>query len=733
MENAKEELRPEDFFLIEERTDITKPLISKIVELLEEMKLPEVVNKQAINTIPRSASSHVHITHESVGMSESDAKIFRIDILETNLRKFISGVQNHVAEVQNMEALTLNKEKPQVQKFSPKLTRRIHKASYLTVQLDSLLKRLELALPVLVDCAKTRGIIEGLNGYRSCILVVQRIMEKIDSTLDICPILPKNKTMMGSFWSTTKWRNSLQVLTDQLRTNITIIEKIVEHSSQIKDLFLTQETTSSFAVFDEENEFFKLLTVLPTECFFGIHFGTHYPPNVQKILRMIMLASAAFSTANKVSSSWIVKGPLSLIYGAYYNASSKDAAIKFVSNHNRANIQELKEFWNLTELPSFEMGVSLVTPGSLDMNYKLTIPPVFFEVETEDKKTIMIEPPKLLPSMKKPETMDIHLPVKVRLISMKKFTVDLRDVSKSWKESYESQQKRNDLVLRVRSFSFSGRANMRESMEKLQLKQEETKKEKEILSPYLIIHYHGGGFVAHTASSHMNYLKDWARDTNAPIFSVEYRLAPEFPFPIPFEESYYAYMWAVKNCRKLGSTGEKIILVGDSAGGNLAAAVTVKAIMDKTRIPDGLILIYPALYMHFVPSPARTLSVMDPMLPTPSLKECFKAYQQGGVDPIHNMFFSPASASDEVLQKFPQNTYVMCGTLDPLLDDSIFFCKRMAELKKKITLKLYDSFPHGFLNLAAFPTYGKELSVGVNQASTWMKAIFSSRSLQELD
>jgi hormone-sensitive lipase len=76
----------------------------------------------------------------------------------------------------------------------------------------------------------------------------------------------------------------------------------------------------------------------------------------------------------------------------------------------------------------------------------------------------------------------------------------------------------------------------------------------------------------------LSYLKQWAKDTGAVIFSVDYRLAPEYPFPIAFQECYFAYTWALANCHKLGTTAEKVIVIGDSAGGNLAAAITVMAI-----------------------------------------------------------------------------------------------------------------------------------------------------------
>lgn len=71
----------------------------------------------------------------------------------------------------------------------------------------------------------------------------------------------------------------------------------------------------------------------------------------------------------------------------------------------------------------------------------------------------------------------------------------------------------------------------------------------------LIIHCHGGGFVAQSSKSHEPYLRQWAKETGVPILSIDYSLAPEAPFPRALEEVTYAYAWALKNYNLLGCTG----------------------------------------------------------------------------------------------------------------------------------------------------------------------------------
>lgn len=72
----------------------------------------------------------------------------------------------------------------------------------------------------------------------------------------------------------------------------------------------------------------------------------------------------------------------------------------------------------------------------------------------------------------------------------------------------------------------------------------------------LLIHCHGGGFVAQSSRSHECYLRDWAKQLKVPILSIDYSLAPEAPYPRALEETLFAYCWALKNYTHLGSTGK---------------------------------------------------------------------------------------------------------------------------------------------------------------------------------
>lgn len=175
------------------------------------------------------------------------------------------------------------------------------------------------------------------------------------------------------------------------------------------------------------------------------------------------------------------------------------------------------------------------------------------------------------------------------------------------------------------------------------------------MSKHLIIHCHGGGFVAQSSNSHLVYLKHWARGLGVPILSVDYSLAPEAPYPRydnhfmstilmnsadelifchrAVHEVFYAYVWCLKNAHLLGSTAERIVVVGDSAGGLLLSGVLLLCIELGIRVPDGALLVYTPFLMEPAITPARLLSLADPLIPYPALAACMGAYLGKTFDP----------------------------------------------------------------------------------------------------
>ena len=153
-------------------------------------------------------------------------------------------------------------------------------------------------------------------------------------------------------------------------------------------------------------------------------------------------------------------------------------------------------------------------------------------------------------------------------------------------------------------------------------------------SDALVLHIHGGGFVSQSSKSHEIYLRSWAKFLNVPIVSIDYSLAPEYPFPTAVDECFYCYCWILSNLEKLGcKKSARICVTGDSAGGNLVIALSLRCIQTNVRKPDGLVPIYPAVFPQYALSPSRVMSIMDCLLAVGILDQCLLAYL-GVSDPL---------------------------------------------------------------------------------------------------
>ncbi|XP_076350342.1 hormone-sensitive lipase isoform X2 [Tachypleus tridentatus] len=201
----------------------------------------------------------------------------------------------------------------------------------------------------------------------------------------------------------------------------------------------------------------------------------------------------------------------------------------------------------------------------------------------------------------------------------------------------------------------------------------------------LLIHCHGGGFIAQSPEAHEIYLRDWAKDLDIPILSIDYSLAPGAPFPRAIEEVLLVYAWVLKNSKRLGSTGEHICLAGDSAGGNLMMGLTLKAIDYGIRIPDGVFCAYTPMMLDMIPSPSRLLCCMDPLLPLGFMLSCLDAY--AGIDRIDDDEYSDEEKEDEGKK----------SGISGFFDSGISLIKDLEQMEVEGTTPPLDSGSHSIL------------------------------------
>eukprot|EP00658_Telonema_sp_P-2_P025836 TRINITY_DN20410_c0_g1_i2.p1 TRINITY_DN20410_c0_g1~~TRINITY_DN20410_c0_g1_i2.p1 ORF type:complete len:307 (-),score=62.55 TRINITY_DN20410_c0_g1_i2:89-907(-) len=223
--------------------------------------------------------------------------------------------------------------------------------------------------------------------------------------------------------------------------------------------------------------------------------------------------------------------------------------------------------------------------------------------------------------------------------------------------------------------------------------------------------------------SHEVYLRTWAADLEqAVIISVDYATAPEAQYPVASDNVLDVYRWCIANESKIGWGGDSLVMVGDSAGANLAASACVQLAREQTtRSPAGLVLVYPALYLGRKLSPSRLLSMWDPMLPKNMLETCVEAYLPPTADPDTDPRVSPLVAENEILCNFPWTHCVAAGC-DPLIDDSSTFVHRLNQAGARASLQVMEGLPHGFLHFGLLSTPCRDaISQTAQQMSMMLK------------
>lgn len=214
----------------------------------------------------------------------------------------------------------------------------------------------------------------------------------------------------------------------------------------------------------------------------------------------------------------------------------------------------------------------------------------------------------------------------------------------------------------------------------------------------IIIHAHGGGFIAMSSFAHQPYTRIWANNLDAIIFSIDYRLSPKHPFPSALDDIWQCYNWIIKfSSEHLGISPSEIVLVGDSAGGNLITSFTLKLIESGSKLPDGLLMIYPSLGKHpeyF--SMSSFIALHEKILPFPLSSVIQKSYLANS-DYGKNYLASPVLAPIELLSNFPPSI-LMITERDPLNFNAFRFADKLLRAKAPVYINFYPHVPHGVLN-----------------------------------
>ncbi|KAM8870458.1 hormone-sensitive lipase isoform 2-T2 [Spinachia spinachia] len=368
----------------------------------------------------------------------------------------------------------------------------------------------------------------------------------------------------------------------QLRALLYLAQRML-HDNSHGNLFFHDESGLSESFVREYSSMHK-------GCFYGRCLGFQFSPAIRPCLQTLAIGLVAFGENYKRHQSGIGVAASSIFTSGKYAIDPELRGAEFERITQNLDVHFWKSFWNITETEVLS-GLASMTSTQVKVNRALSVPPLSFDLPllADHTASVTIAPPSA------------HIgpaPVQMRLIS------------------YDLREGQDSEALLSLARSEGGAISLSLGLKTKRLPS----------SPCLLVHFHGGGFVAQTSKSHEPYLKSWSQDLGVPILSVDYSLAPEAPFPRALEECFYAYCWALRNHHLLGWTGERLCLAGDSAGGNLCLTTTMRAAAFGVRVPDGIVAVYPATLLTAYASPSRLLTLMDPLLPLSVLSRCLGAY-----------------------------------------------------------------------------------------------------------
>ncbi|USZ66692.1 alpha/beta hydrolase [Halorussus salilacus] len=210
----------------------------------------------------------------------------------------------------------------------------------------------------------------------------------------------------------------------------------------------------------------------------------------------------------------------------------------------------------------------------------------------------------------------------------------------------------------------------------------------------VLVYYHGGGWVLGTLDSIDGVCRRLARRGECVVVSVDYRLAPEHPFPAAVEDARAALRWVAENAGAFGGDPERVAVGGTSAGGNLAAVTALGARASGGRpTPARQFLFYPITDRAF-DTDSYAENAEGPLLTRADMEWFWDHYLRSEVDAA-NPYASPLRARD--LSGLPPATVLTAG-FDPLRDEGIAYAERLADAGVEVRHDHYPGMVHGFLS-----------------------------------
>jgi acetyl esterase len=233
------------------------------------------------------------------------------------------------------------------------------------------------------------------------------------------------------------------------------------------------------------------------------------------------------------------------------------------------------------------------------------------------------------------------------------------------------------------------------------------------LAPCLVF-FHGGGWVIGDLDSHDVVCRKLADEGELIVISVDYRLAPEHKFPAAVDDAIAATNWIAEHAKQLGIDASRLTVGGDSAGGNLAAVVSIAARDGNGPKIAGQVLIYPATDFGMA-HPSHSEPETSILL-THSVIRWFRDHYLNGAADVDDWRASPARA--KTLAGLPP-AYVLTAGADPLRDEGDEYAHRLKEAGVPVTHRHFPGQFHGFFTMGKLL---QQANVAAGQIGAWLKA-----------
>lgn len=213
------------------------------------------------------------------------------------------------------------------------------------------------------------------------------------------------------------------------------------------------------------------------------------------------------------------------------------------------------------------------------------------------------------------------------------------------------------------------------------------------LQPALIF-IHGSGWVVSNIETNDHFSRALANRTGLVVIAINYQKAPEHRFPIPLEDCYASTLWIFEHAALLGLDAKRIGIFGDSAGGNLAAAVTLKLRDEHGPQLAYQVLVYPAVKYGW-----ETASAIEYaegyLLQQASMRYYWQHYLSNEAD-LHNPYFSPLNTSSH--HDLPP-ALIYTAEFDPLRDDGYLYAEKLKACNVAVKYQCFDGMIHGFIKM----------------------------------